>query len=1164
MEQANPPPDSAPHIAGEPPASVPAASPAPNLDHSISPDQTKSTQSVGGGSTKDQLTSLIHWTRQLVTRYRWFLVAAAIYLVPVLIISRLEFVATAGQYPQGTNALNAFLIYDHWRNYPLQAWFYPWTDWGELSGNATGPNVLYAGALTLNISTLIRFLELGSLWASGCTMYILVRGLRANSLGAFTAGFCYLLLQQTPQFFEGHVPTMISLTLAPLYLLALHRLGIRPRLGWGVAFAVLAYLIATIGDLSVLYFLLCCGIPLFVYDTLRSGWYRRIGRPELIAIATTTALFIVLMAPWLVPYVAGVRPKYFTDILGVNPPFTETFGESLALAFQGILQDASFSQFTYGRLTYAANLGGFDVLYYIVPAASIAYIALRRSLDKVLLFAAGLLAIIIATGGTYPGLSSFNAFLYNNIPFFNYIPDLRLWLEITILVYSIFIGWILSDVSTSLATAASPASTAAAVASNKPILIEEEIEWTGIRGIVHRRRVWAAPTAASSSRGRFRLPASLVWILPIVFCGLLLTTVILENQEAFATPPVLFRFPDSYIDGFQYIARQPDQGGVFSVPYTAIYERTPWGGVSVSSLVMSTYFTGDNGVVFEGGTPYSVAMDEFVAKGEFNGDTNNLTKFLTASNIQWITATNYTNWAYASSSFFSPEGSYERLTQQLNLGAPVYQGGVQTVYQLPDVAGNVSFHPTYLLYFGSTPLLNEITNEPSYNGSQVLVNGSALGGSELESFAEHSSGLWGSGSTISGIAPPVLAAAVASGIPVNIALGPEEVLTNPDPEVPEPFDASNGEAVQLPADEGQLAYSLPQSDLIAAGASTLQGDLRASCVPGTALTLSNGDSSYAFNYSPPGTQYEALNLSTLGPQAIDPPDKITVSYAHGEPYLTWTVVPSVKAPQYFRLNGPYVQNLTGVTGFTLTLNNDTGLPPVLGVNLDFNNTWVRVFGEPLARAPGATATTYSFNLATDIGPGASTLNRYRGNLMNIEFGMEASGTATSLNVTNLTLISSPNSALFQNVPTPTIALTGSDSLGLSANSQCLVDTLTLSTINPTGELDFTPYYEPQPDPTSLQLTSINSGWGILLAAQTYADLWGLSIDGTPVGIHVPANIGLNGWLVNLSEGAHILITYNGQSYVTAGTIVEGVGLSALVAVAVVVRMKRRRAAAHRR
>ncbi|MCI4351794.1 MAG: hypothetical protein L3K14_00165 [Thermoplasmata archaeon] len=1079
-----------------------------------------------------------------------------IYLLPVLIISRLEFIAAAGQYPQGTNALNAFLIYSHWRNFPLEAWFYPWTDWGELISTYTGPNVLYLGALTLDTSTLIRILELGSFWGSGCAMYALLRGLHASRLGAFTAGFYYLLLEQTPQFFEGHVPSMIGLAVAPLFLLVLHRFGSRPRLGWGVAVALLLYLLASIGDLSVLYFLLCFGILLFVYDTLRSGWFRHIERSHLVALGVTAGLFLVLMAPWWLPYAVGVRPKYFTNLLGIIPPFSQAGGENISVALQGIVQENSFSRIVYGSPTYATELGSLDLLYYLVPAASIIYLVLRRSLDKVALFAAGLLGIIVSTAGTHPGLSTFNGFLYTYVPFFNYIPDLRLWLEITVVVYSIFVGWLVTDLSAVLANGILRAPPVALSGPTQPVLIEEEIDWKSERGVVHRRRVWAPPWATSVRVGRLPIPKSVRWILPVVLCGLLLSTVVLENSEAFSSPPVLFRFPDPYLAGFEYIAHQPDRGGILTVPFSAIYERTPWGGVSVSTLVMSTTLIGRNAVVFEGGTPYSAAMDQFVAGGLVSGNTNNVSKFLAGSNIQWITATNYTNWSYSSSGYYSPRESYERLSQQVGLGAAVYSGSIQSVYELSNVAGNVSFHPSYFVYYGSSSLINELTNEPSYNGTQVLLNGSALSGSTIAAFIEHASGLWGNASTISALSPAMLNAAVTRHTPISVVLGPGDVQTTPIPRVGSAFTASNAVAVRLPAMLGQLEYSFPQSNLVNAGATTVQGNLRASCAPGTLLTLSNSLSAYKLPYDPPGTRYQALNLASLGAAALEPPDTINVSNATGVPYLIWTVVPSDQSPQYFQFKN--VHNLSGVTGLALTLNNRTGLPPTLGVNLDFNNTWVRVFGDPLAGPPGGTATTYSFNLAADIGPGAGTLAQYRGNLTNIEFGTEASGTATALNVTNLSLIRSPASGLYQNILTPAMTLVGSSSIGLSATSQCLIDTLTLSTTAPRGGSGFTPYYGSQPIPTSIKLTSRDSGWGILQAAQTYDSLWGLTLDGLPAGAHVPGNIGLNSWLVDLSVGAHILIAYGGQDYVTIGTIAEGVGLTVFVAIAVVARVKSKR------
>ena len=1079
-----------------------------------------------------------------IHRYRWFLLAVLLYLLPVLVISRFEIVAGPGQFPQGTNALNAVLHYHQMKVYPLETWLSPFTDWGLPLSGYTGPTVVYIGTLTLDPSTLTRGLELGALWASGLTAYILLRQLGANVWGALTAGFYYMLMAETPHFFEGHVPFMISLAIAPIYLLAVYRFGSTFRLGWGLLLAVTLYLLASIGDLGCLYFLLFFGIPLFVFSVVRSGSYRSFGWSKISATVSAVALFVVIMAPWWLPYALGARPQYFTGITVTVAPFWDLRAQPLDLAFVGVSIENSFSRIALGPSTYAVDYALLAPLFYVVPIAIALYVLVKRTVGRILLYLGGWLAILISTGPRYPGVSSLNDFLYTQVPYFDYIPLLPSWLAIAMIVYTIFVGWLISDLVSWSRRRPAPEGTDA------PPSVEPSSETDDPGGVTRpkeafRRGGW---TRATVPRPAIRVIAVAVCLLFVV------VSVGLENGEILTSPPQYFQFPSDYLSGFQYIQSQPAQGGVLTVPFSAIYERTPWGGVSASSQVMAPYFTSSNSVVFEAGTPYSLAMDWLIWYGLSKGYTDNLTKFLEATNVQYVAATNYSDWAYSSSSLGSPQLQYENLYRQVGLGTPVFANGRQSVYDLGPPAGNLSFHPGYIVYFGGASLVNEITNQPFYNGTQVLVNGSAVDGSLLATLVPHASLLVYSPTTLATASPGLLATAEADRVPIALISGAADASPDLGHLTSEPWYSSNAVAIK-PPDQYLMPYAFNQSLLLGGGTTSVNATLRVACPPGGLVDLVNGASKYPLSYpdsvtfepvSIPNGSIVSANIANGGAYPYN--GSVTwVPTSNGAYYLLWNVTPQNTTYQYLHFD---LHNLTGDDGLTFTVANQKGLPPAFQLQLLFNGTYVDIPSYASAPGPGPGGVSYSFLFQNAVGPGANDFEQHLGGLQGFNVGTYKAGTASNFNLTSLSFLRSYTGSPFHLFDVPSVALTPSNTIDVYTSAQCRIDTLAFQVgTSPATVPGVNSYRGSQSDPLDFRATATASGWGILVASDTYSPIWQLSLNGTPSGTHLVANLGLNGWLVNLTRGDQLTVRYLAQQYQSEGILIEVVGLP-LVAVGI--------------
>ena len=131
---------------------------------------------------------------------------------------------------------------------------------------------------------------------------------------------------------------------------------------------------------------------------------------------------------------------------------------------------------------------------------------------------------------------------------------------------------------------------------------------------------------------------------------------------------------------------------------------------------------------------------------------------------------------------------------------------------------------------------------------------------------------------------------------------------------------------------------------------------------------------------------------------------------------------------------------------------------------------------------------------------------------------------------------------------------------LNATPECRLDTLAFTVGSlPSAPSPVVSYSQAQSDPLAMTAVSSVSGWGLFLASQTFSTLWQLTVDGTPSGDHVVANLGLNAWLVNLTVGASLKVDYLGQAYQTAGIVFEVAGVLLVAASIVIARFPRIRA-----
>ncbi len=1046
----------------------------------------------------------------------------------------------ASDLPQGTNALNASLTFWFLQHHSPGLWLYPLTDWGQPYPGFTGPTLLTPFIDGLPPTVLVRGIEFAGYVGAGLSMMHSVRRLGGTFSGGFAAGMYYSVLVQTPQFFEGHVPAMISLALGPLLFVGLWQTLWRPTFRLALLTTLVLYLLVSIGDLGILYFYVFFAVPLAGYVVLRRNVQRLYRWKELAAIAAGLTLFVVLCLSWLYPYAAGVRPEYTTNVTTNIIPFSNTFSENLGYAITGYVQDNSLIHIIYQQKFY--SLGGLTLLplFFLVPLAVTIYGVLGRRLDRIVLLASAGLAIVFSTGDLYPVLAPFNRWVYDHVPFFDSIPALYRWAVYSILAFSLLLGLLISALER-----------------------DAEAGFVELRALAARgrrllrlggRTAPPAPGAPAPRAGRRnRRVVAVACVLGVV------TLVMVQNFALVSEPVGLFSYPAEYQAGASYIGDRPVTGSVLVEPFSGIYERTPWAEVGASSGLMLPYYTGADGIIFEAGTPYSLALDNFLGGGIVDGASRNMTAFLALANVQYILANRYSPWGEISAFPYRGDLAYNALSNQSGLGTGLNLSATQTLYTVANSSGNVSFDPHYLVYLGGDDLLYAVLDAPWYGARAPLVNGSSVG-DQLVPLVDHSEGLVVTPAALAALNSTVLSDAHAAGVPI-LVVEPAEAFTLHDAVLQsDPWNVSGGVDVRATTGAASAAAAYDLAHLVGAAYGPVAVTAELAAPPGAAVAYSlnnvtgvhwTSNSSIVaqgpLDYAAPGFARTNATNSTEGFHG-----NVTTVTANGTVYLDWKPLAQDTAPQSLELN---VSNLTAWQGLQVTIKGNVQIPLVW--NITYGQTTAFVPGYPTIVPTPPNNTVYRFVLPPGDNGMPQDLLTHLGNLTEFCLQANSTGVAPELQLSNLTLLrvdpgplasvplgTAPGGDLNVSVSLPAGARLGRLTITTGALPQMVPDpgVHDFAAQSPDGPIDF-------PGPAL--------GWGVVTFAQTYSPIW--SASGPGPAVHAVVDVGLNGWFVEGGSPGTWVISYTGTSLLHTAVVGEGIGLAALGGVAVLaVSIQRRR------
>ena len=479
-----------------------------------------------------------------------------------------------------------------------------------------------------------------------------------------------------------------------------------------------------------------------------------------------------------------------------------------------------------------------------------------------------------------------------------------------------------------------------------------------------------------------------------------------QNWENFSSPPGVFSFPAGYIAGFQFAASTPATGGVLTIPFGNIYERTPWGGVSSSSELVAGIGSGLDTEIFEAGTPGSLALDQFLGDGMTFGLTNNVSKVLAALNVQYVISTDYPDWAYASDPAFDPINSYVGFQQQRGFLAPVFQGGYQAVYQVPSAVGNISMFPSYLVYFGNSSLVYELLNEPWFNGSVALVNGSEAPTAELPELVTHATALVASPAGLANMSAATLRQAGRSGVPVAVLVGAADMQPSSAEFARNPWNASNAREFSSRAGNQQIQLESNLSALLNSGYAAVDTGVRAFCPP-LAFVNATLDGNVVSNSTFSTTTFAPFpywNSSIVGAGINNQgryPYNGSVAFVNesGVHQLEWNFTANNSTFQYLNFN---LQSLAGISGFEFNATTLPSGPLSFLMQILLNHTYADVYSYVSHVNQSTGFTTYSFYLPSVSGPGASYLLEHPGNISRFVVGLTSTGNFTQLDLSNFT------------------------------------------------------------------------------------------------------------------------------------------------------------------
>ena len=649
-------------------------------------------------------------TNRPLKAFRSFL-PITIYVFISLIIIRLNF--GNQQYPGGTNILDTFMLFYNYKvNYITP--FYTLTDWGQPFPGFTGPIILLPLIEYFPITPLIRMLEFVFLASGGIIVYWVMKNVTHNIVSATISGLYYMILSETSQFFEGHFAMMFTFAFYPLFLYLLYKLLNKPNIKYAIIAPFVLYLLFSIGDIGGFYMIVVATIPLafyFLYERFKIKYY---CKKEVILLFYSVAIFILLTLSWSIPYLLGAKPEFTTNITTRVLPFDLTSGELPFYSFAGFIADSSYSYFYLHSFTYSPFNGPAYSIYLILPIILYIYAfkySKRVELRLVIIYS--IFFSIIATGPWIPGISFFVKLIYNYVPLFNYIPALFRWDYFTIVSYTYVLGWLVTDI-------------------RFPKIDGITRLYLRAKKILISLAFWKTKLDQPKAKNMLRL-----FVIMVIFF-----VIFSQNIEIFTSPPTTFNFPTSLTSGYSYIKNQSSDAYTIEFPFGSIYCRSPWSGVSQSVEFLSPYISGEPTIMFQAGTPYSLAIDKIIGYGETNGYTNNISKILAALNVKYAILTNLKNSSYYSDPSLDPISSNIGFEHQVGFGEPVYLNSCQRVYDLQNVSGPLYFTNSYYIYFGGPSVLYNIFDEPFYNFKDLLINGSTINESEINQLMPDSSGIF--------------------------------------------------------------------------------------------------------------------------------------------------------------------------------------------------------------------------------------------------------------------------------------------------------------------------------------------------------------------------------------------------------------------------------------
>ncbi len=1033
----------------------------------------------------------------------------------VIFIIRLNFGLRG--YPQGTNILDTYMEFYFQKTYGIFPWD-PLTDWGQPVGGFTGPTLIYPLLYILPISVLIRLFEATLLFASGFLTYYALERTGFSPLSSALSATFYMLMVETSQFFDGHSYLMVTYAFFPIFLFLLYNLIQRPNPKYSIGTAFIFYVIFSLGALDGFYTAFIGTIPFFLFFLIRRVRNEKYKAIEWVELFLAPILFVILSLTWIWPYISGIRPEFTTNITVNIIPFSQTGSISPLYSFSGFIADISYTYFYLHNFTYSFLSGYYYAIFLCLPILFVMYVFRHRS-DRLSIFVLiySFFFAVIATGDIVPVLSGFNYLLYAYIPFFNLNPSLFRWDFLTVIGYTYLLTVLIE--------------------SFREKLIEHKTK----NKKVNRKTLILKIISKLKNKKR----------LGSLFLVFIIMIIISQNFEIFSSPPTTFQFPQAYTGAYSFLSNESG-GYVMEFPFGSSGWRTPWSGVSQSPEFMSPYFSGKDTVMFQAGTPYSLMMDEFIGYGEAGGLSNNISKFLASDNVQYLVITNYHNWSYPSDPVLDPIQSNVGLYHQHNLGSVIYQTANQTVFRLSNVSGALYFTNTYYVYFGGSSILYEIGNLPNYDYKDVLINGSALSDNNLKTILSYSSGLFIPFKSI-GSYDTAIKYASAKRVPIYIISNPNQLINGSNTISPytDLWNSSNGVSYRTLSQGSNLGFNTTLLNHLAQNYS-LETVMTRVFLPYYSSVVLNTKKSFnaegnfgQINDEKPFSQalYQSMyaNINNGGRYPYN--GSTQVANESGAYHLIWNFTPENNTFQSLSLTP---QNFGNDSGFTFTINTTQKL--VFVAEFVHGNKFYETSLPEMVNKAGNYSTFYlSYGAFRPL----FSLNSFYNSTPVVYFGLAHTSNIGRLDLSNFTAynISGIHNDAFRNIAsstminssigTPTIELAGSASinfveLALTNSTWAhppVFDRLTTisSDYSPRGEL---------PSNTS----------GILAYTQTFNENWNLSDSTSSEYLHIPINIGLNGWFFANTSNGSFVIKYLGYYIVKHAIIVE---ISALAVFGVV-------------